>query len=323
MNILERFIKTLDECVYLEGFLSSDLRTFLCENDCKLEYIPSNSSDVYLLLADNLQLILKMGKLIPHKKYSKLKKEFTAYMELSKKSDLLKIKPLVYSFDDEFEFELLPFVDGLTSDKVSLSEFQILSMWSKLLVLQKTLKESKSEALQSVLNKHVGDVPYAEKLIKYVKRHMGVVLDSDVFGCLDNHLNSSRLKAMLTIVTDRNPTNWLIAESGDVTPIDFDMMLVEPLVSDFALFIDDYRLNTVFSRNELIDKLIHYLDCSGLLVTKKDFHYCAIYRNILHSAILFSKNKKSVPAALEKSLISAMEIEDFKLIKTINLLKNL
>ena len=288
----------------------------------KLRFIPSNSSEVFMLDSDEGRFALKFGTRVLNKPYDKLEKEFWACRELSLNPRLSVSEPIAYVRGKDTELEILNWINkASTASQSILDDGQIFDMWDQILEIQETLRRSSSNQIRSVLNKHEGDIPYAQKLIKYIKRHMGIEISPDVFLGLDSYLNSPRLKSQKTIITDRNPTNWLITRNQTIIPIDFDMLLSEPVMSDFALYIDDHRLQTKYDRDQLVQMLLSFFANKEIPVEPADFHYCAIYRNLLHCAILFSKSKKSVPIALQKSLQSAEAIGDQLLVEAITALQ--
>lgn len=104
----------------------------------------------------------------------------------------------------------------------------------------------------------------------------------------------------LVVFSDRSPSNFLLSEER-IIPIDFDLMMTEPRLSDYAQFIDSFKLKTRVPRELMIREC---LDFFGGIYTRADFNACATYRNLMQTIVFYNRGQERYKHYLKKALES-------------------
>lgn len=252
---------------------------------CVIKNIPSYSSEVFLLQLknDSGKFILKIREIPKNSPLRKLEAEISSLQVLKKN---VKVpEPILYGVCNGYEVSLISCLSGHTLDKEFLNEDIILKVWNSIIKIQNNLYKNQSTVL-----KIPNEGRYGDKLSGYTLRFVGEMLRSEDVDEIDFHLSTGILKTTETIFSDRSPRNWLINNDG-VFAIDFDLLFLETRLSDFVQFIDDPMLSTPYKRDELISKCLLFLEGNGEIFSKADFHWCAIYRNLIQAALFYKINK--------------------------------
>lgn len=266
--------------------------------------ILSHSSKVFLLSfgKNNPNFVLKIKEANETNKQRKLGIEVNACKILAKKIKVPEV--ILYGILYDYEVAIYSYLDGKTADKEFLTEEKIIHIWKLTLDIQSTLSR-----FNEYLNLEIWkDQKFTDKIIRYTLKFLGREIRLKDFKVIDEYLNTGLLKTSHTFFSDRGPTNWIIGKNN-IIPIDFDLLLIEPRLSDFVQFIDDHRLSVKYGRNNLIDKCLSFLNENNIYFCKKDFHWCAIYRNLIQGALFYKINKTASKFYYERALTSAIIID--------------
>ena len=255
--------------------------------------ITSYSSDVFVIeikdsFQTKLKFVLKIRKILPGKK-CKLLSEFEIYKYLNNSGIVNTIIAVAYAMRDSHGLGLYVYDESVTGDKVSFDINQIKNIYSKILDLQDLLFKSRIPVATQLSRTKESDIDYNGKLIKYLSYFTKKATNSSLFADIQFHLNTDRMKKLRAIVSDRSPANWMVNDKG-IFPFDFDLVLWDSCLSDFVFFIDDHRLKVSHSRNRLVSCAIEVLSIYNRNCTEEDFHFNAVYRNLIQGVLLYEKN---------------------------------
>lgn len=307
-------IKTINERVLLSSILSNsdlwiefdhEIVKFITDNlgvdSLDITPIRSYSSSVSLLIfkKNNQKFILKVRAL---DKLLKLGFEAKAFKVLSKKVVVPEI--VLYGISSGYEIAIYRHLGYISSDD-ELSQEKINHIWELILIIQSTLLES-----SNLFNLNIEDYTnYANEIHRYTLKYVGKDIPLNYLQVLDNNLNAKIFRDSITVFSDRGPVNWVIGNTN-ITPIDFDLLLIEPRLADFIQFIDHHELNTQCDRDTLISRCLSFLDDKGIHFTTEDFHWHALYRNLIQGAVFYKANSQLSLFHYGKSLLSAKTLNE-------------
>ncbi len=230
--------------------------------------------------------------------FMKLGMEMMAYKALSQKMTVPEV--ILYGVSLGYEVVIYPHLGETIDGGRFLSRDTIFSIWELILVTQDVLfKFSSSLKLNVEECKN-----YAMEVHRYTLKYVGKEISLDALGILNDQLQIEKFNNSITVFSDRGPVNWVINNQGVITPIDFDLLLLEPRLADFIQFIDHHELCTSYSRDALIEECLYFLSQRGIFFSKEDFHWHALYRNLTQGAIFYKVNKKISSIHYQKAVHS-------------------
>jgi len=139
-----------------------------------------------------------------------------------------------------------------------------------------TLDEKKALTEPGFENKNF----YSNKIVSRFMNRMGIGFDGTCLGALDEYLANSEMREKSVVITDRNPSNLIYNnQSSEIQLIDFNASRVSLPEEDWVFFIDDPRIRTDLTRDEMIRA---YAKSDEEI---KTFHYMAVYRNLIQTAM--------------------------------------
>ncbi len=272
--------------------------------------IRSYSSCVYLLSfkKETQKFILKIRAVDSS---LKLGVEVTAFKALSEK--IIVPELVLYGTSLGYEVAIYYHLGTSTNNqKKLLCKETINSIWKLILVIQNTLLVSSDS-----LNLHLeNSKKYATEIHRYTLKYVGKEIPLKDIEVLDERLRTSNFNDSITVFSDRGPVNWIINKKG-ITPIDFDLLLLEPCLADFIQFIDHHELYTPYDRNTLIDMCLAYLGENSIFFTKEDFHWHALYRNLIQGAVFYKVSREISLFHYKKALYSSHFLNEVLLEKHI------
>lgn len=178
----------------------------------------------------------------------------------------------------------------------------------------KKLSEAKSVAETSY---------YASKIRRFLKETFCFEVDGnelDIFGTLE-----VARKLNPVIVSDRSPTNFVIDDFGKIGVFDFGLLLVGVPWEDWSWFIDDPRLNSSLSREEIIKIFCNsQQNCfhgDANIVTV--FHLSAIFVCIKQYCLMLEIHRDEMALHyLARARLSAEEVSSEEIVNIISKMKN-
>lgn len=152
---------------------------------------------------------------------------------------------------------------------------------------------------------------YARKIADFLQEHLGLSIDPGVleaFGSLDRLRHTS-----MTVVSDRSPANFLLS-AGEVGAIDFGLVLAGTMYEDWAWFIDDPRLKTSLTRDELLTLFQREWGTGS----SKDFSLASVFVGIKQYCLMRTLGETAMAARyLERVAVSAQDFGDRKVMELV------
>lgn len=276
----------------------------------KITPITSYSSQVFLLSFEkNTQkFVIKIRAISTE---MKLRTEVQVFKILSKEITIPKL--VLYGTYCDYEISIYDYIDTLKNNHGNiLNKDQIHLIWKSILIIQNALFRSRDS-----LNLHVlSNKNYAHEVYRYTLKYVNKEIPINYLEVLSNQLSSSLFEKSVTVFSDRSRTNWIISKNN-IIPIDFDLLLLEPVLADFIQFIDHHELRTSYSRDNLISSCLSFLVTNDIYFTKEDFHWHAVYRNLTQGAIFYKVNKNISLFHYKKAIASLNALNDKLLNKQI------
>ncbi|MBN2459810.1 phosphotransferase [Candidatus Woesearchaeota archaeon] len=210
-----------------------------------------------------------------------LDKEVMVYKKL-RTNDLSMPKVLKLDKVDEFYVGVFEYLPGKLLIEQTINSDVVERVVKETKKIQRILATSLNPDEKTIfLEEGFGkDDFYSHKIAARFKEKMRIDLNEELLRPLDTYLLSEDVKKSRTVVTDRNPTNIIYnPKTGQLQMIDFNAARVSLPQEDWAFFIDDPRLKTSLTRDEMIQA---YAENPQDTTT---FHYIATYRNLIQTAM--------------------------------------
>ena len=287
------------------------VKNFLDSGSLVVEAVPSHSSKVFLL-SSNLKVeqkfILKVRKVHQEKKRFGLKTEADICLELATGLSVAVPEVVLYGTTEAFEVALYGYKTGVLASDTILDGHQIDVIWSAILEIQDRLMVSDVDSIQQLVKTLDQDQNFSGKIVRHTSKLLNLELDLSRLGLIDQKLNSENMKSSRTMLSDRSPANWVI-DGKNIAALDFDLVLPESCLGDFVLFIDDYRLSVPYDRRALIFRCLEFFRSNGKSFSEEEFHWCAVNRNLLQGALLYTSSKKGSLFSYQRALDSSLILE--------------
>ena len=263
------------------------LQKSLQNNSLIITPIESHSAKVFFLQIENSfpeekSFVLKIND----SQKKRLKNELEVILSLT--SVQVRVPhAVVCGFGNEVEIAIYEKICGVNLHTHSVSLNTMHKIWNLILGIQSLLLSSKLGSIQPLVENLSTKQGYYEKLRKHMSRVFGeLTVKESSFDPVSQHLNSDAMVRSRTIITDRNPSNWIL-DGSQIYTFDFDLVLGESFLIDFVLFVDDYRLKSHSTREDLIADCISFLSKKNIHISSVDYHYCAVYQNLLQTSFMF------------------------------------
>lgn len=219
-----------------------------------------------------------------------------------------------------FVTQLLP---GKVATEVVLEEHHIVAIARAIRQLQSDISTTHVGRKKLKEVKGSQQIPYyALKIKKFLKETFSLQIGDGtlhVFGLLEAMRNQHPV-----IVSDRSPANFIIDQVGRVGAFDFGLILAGVPCEDWSWFIDDPRLQSALTREEILQIFCDYEQgSSGEDVNAAAFHVSAIFVCIKQYCLMRQIRRDEMAAHyLERALQSAEAISSHEVVQMLGELKN-
>ncbi len=280
----------------------------LNEEFCSIEPVLSYSSDVYVLDFNNKKFLIKIR---PVDTLMRLSTETKALEVLSK--EIITPNIIVYGVALDYEVIIYDYIESnLNIKNTFLDEQSIYAIWELILTIQNTLL-TRSDLFCFTKDRVQ---TYALNVHRYTSKYIGEKIPLNILTVLDKKLCLPQFSNRITVFSDRSLANWIFSKKS-IIPIDFDLLFLEPCLADFIQFIDHHELQSVYDRDSLISKCLSFLNQKNIFYSDDDFHFHALYRNLVQGAIFYQQNKLVSLWHYEKALSSSLFLGEVSLEKQI------
>jgi len=284
-------------------------------NDLCFESLPSYSQEVFKILIENEQLVLKINK---KSSAHLLEKELgiISLLEVVPQDVFLVPVTLGYYSCNEAEIILSVWV----SNSKILSQIEVNENLLNRMALATRLIQ-KSLDMYSHSGTHVNRADEAcMKILKFSHSFMGESLDLTT-EILDSGIIVPGIDRAGSF-SDRSTENWLYTSNESLYALDFGLTTNGHPIEDWVILIDSMSFNTQYdlSRTVLFDAF-----CSKVDEFRLSYDHCefvAFYRNIMQACLFYPLNREKSLWYFEKGIDSANRLSIPSAVEKISLIKN-
>ncbi len=241
------------------------------------------------------------------------------------KGDLYVVPSFLADFRHEdchiFVSQLLP---GKVATEVVLEERHIVTIARAIRQLQSDISTTHVGRKKLKEVKGSQQIPYyALKSKRFLKETFGLQIGDSALHVFD--LLETMRNQHLVIVSDRSPANFVIDQVGHVGTFDFGLILAGVPCEDWSWFIDDPRLQSTLTREEILQIFRDgERDSSGEDVNVVAFHVSALFVCIKQHCLMRKIRRDEMAAHyLKRALRSAEVISSHEIVQMLGELKNI
>lgn len=189
-----------------------------------------------------------------------------------------------------FITELLP---GTVMTGVRIGRSEALKIADAIWSIQQMLSQTTLGA--EIITNAKSSTPYhSARIAKFLKRQFGLNTEPrelEFFSALDELRASSSV-----IVSDRSPANF-VADGESIGAFDFEVAFAGIAFEDWSWFIDDPRLNSSLSRQELLQVFSkHFAQTTNAneATIRSAFHLCSIFVCIKQHCLMLATEQEEM-----------------------------
>jgi len=163
---------------------------------------------------------------------------------------------------------------------------------------------------------------YMEKIRHFAndaltKQHLNLITEDFDFAALE-----AMRRSCPVVVSDRSPANFIMNEDRDVRMFDFGLLLAGIPHEDWSWFIDDPRLRTNLTRDELLAIFIEATGSRHRPDAEEMFHRAAIFVNMKQYCLMSQTRRSAAEHYLSRVRQSAEALSADKVLRLVETLQS-
>lgn len=303
----------------LDKALPENFYTFIMERAFseKLELVVSDlgghSHGAFLLIirteTGSRKFVFKSCEDMDMRSKKVLTTEFLLIQSLAKDSTILTPQALEQVFLNDHQFFFYEFIVGNRLDSENITQETARRIAEQTRRVQKKLVEISIADTRLIRQELEEPINHAHKIAKYLTSAFKKELPLSSLKYINRVLSAPQRRKLRTLISDRNPLNWIRQADGHLVSFDYDLIKIGYCYEDWILFIDRPELKTNLTRDELIEifftqSQLHY----HTKIHYEGFHVNAVAQNLIQASLFLNMDRAKSLHYLERAQNSALKV---------------